>query len=97
MHMDMANDLFSGVGFVNHDGMRGCRFRFGLKAIFAITTQIALLIGGRNVWTYDGFVCGIAAVLHLALFATIVIWSVCRLDDVPAEDGSLVQQDGPIH
>jgi hypothetical protein len=56
------------------------RFQFGLKVLFAITTNIAIVLGGWKLWTYDGFTTTIGLALQLPFLALVAIWIWCGLD-----------------
>lgn len=61
------------------------RFQFGLKVLFAVTTNVAVALGGWPIWTYDGFAITIATALQLSFLSLLAIWIWCGLDHVMVE------------
>lgn len=61
------------------------RFQFGLKVLFAVTSNAAVALGGWPIWTYDGFAVAIAVALQLSFLALLTIWIWCGLDHATVE------------
>lgn len=62
--------------------MQRPRFQFGLKVLFAVMTNIAIVFGGWPVRTYDGFAITIALALQLSFLALLAIWLWCGPDHI---------------